>query len=378
MFGRGSEVTMPYRGTHACTGEVLSEGAHLLAKLSSRFVSSRRSNPSAMSATPPVAVGLPVRNGMPYLSECLESICQQSFSDFELLICDNASTDDTEQTARELARGDPRVHYVRVEADSGASANFNRCFNSTSSPLFTWVASDDRLLPSYLERCVGYLEAHREFAMCVPDVRFIDEAGLIRGLIEQPRLLSSPLVSARLRSYLDRRSWYMVYGVARREALSQTSLFSPRFGSDVILLWEMLLRFRIGTLAETLLEYRRYQVKDAEDVWRGIQPEGAGRAPRWLHVGLFKDLLAYCSRDDLDPDTRTAGRRALLWWLTSWAFRDLLVDDLRNELRRTDRQRNRIYDTALLTSMAVLRPTRAIRNARRQSVFQILRRGGDL
>ena len=232
---------------------------------------------------------------MPYLPERLESICRQSFGDFELLICDNASTDGTEQAARELARGDSRVRYLRVEADSGASANFNRCFNGTTSSLFTWVASDDRLLPSYLERCVAHLDVHRDHAMCVPDVRFIDEVGLIRGLIEQPRSLSSPQVNARLKSYLDRRSWYMVYGVARRGALMRTSLFSPRFGSDVILLWEMLLRFRIGTLAETLVEYRRYQFKDAELVWRGIQPEGAGRAPRWLHVGLFKDLLERCN-----------------------------------------------------------------------------------
>ena len=145
---------------------------------------------------------------------------------------------------------------------------------------------------------------------------------------------------------------------------------------SVILLWEMLLRFRIGTLAETLLEYRRYKVKEAEAVWRGIQPEGAGRAPQWFHLRLFKDLLERCGSADLDPVTRAAGRRALLGWLTSTPFRDLVVDDLRDEFRRTSRRHSPIYDSALLASMALLRPSRAIRNARRQPIVQILGQSG--
>ncbi|MGA3216360.1 MAG: glycosyltransferase family A protein [Acidimicrobiales bacterium] len=328
------------------------------------------------SAAPPVSVGLPVRNGMPYLLECLESISRQSFGDFELLICDNASTDDTEKVARDLARADSRVRYKRVESDAGASANFNLAFNDTRGALFTWVASDDRLMPSYIEHCVAHLAAHREHAMCVPGVRFIDESGVTQGLLHQPTALSSPALRTRLQAYLDRRSWYMVYGLARREALVRTGLFSPRFGSDVVLMWEMLLRFRLGTLPETLVDYRRYEVKHADVVWRGIQPEGAGQAPRWLHVGLFKDLLEHCDGVDVDPVTRVVARRALHRWLISTPFRDLIVDDLRDELRRSGRRYNPVYDTVLLAAMALLRPSRAIRNARREPFHQILR-GGD-
>src|ERR1039458_4283842 len=123
-------------------------------------------------SAPPVSVGLPVRNGMPYLAEPLQSVCRQSFSDFELLICDNASTDGTEEVARELVRADARVRYLRVESDAGASANFNRCVAETRGELFSWAASDDRFLPSYLERSVAALRAHREHVMCVPAVGF--------------------------------------------------------------------------------------------------------------------------------------------------------------------------------------------------------------
>lgn len=325
---------------------------------------------------PPVSVGLPVRNGMPYIIECLNSIREQSFGDFDLLVCDNASTDGTEEVAREAVLADPRIRYLRVESDSGASANFNRCFARTDGGLFTWVASDDRFLPGYLEQTVDHLKAHPDHAMCVPAVKFIDEAGIASGVLCQPVNLSSPYVEQRLSSYLDRRSWFMVYGLIRREALETTGLFLQRFGPDVILIWEMLLRFRIGTLPQTLLEYRRYPVKESGTVWRGLQPEGSGTAPRWLHLGLFKDLLESCDREGVEPAARCAGRRALFCWLASTPFRDLVVDDLREELRRTSRAGNLVYDAALLASMAVLRPGRAIRNARRQPIAQILGQGG--
>ena len=259
---------------------------------------------------PPVSVGLPVRNGMPYIIECLNSIREQSFGDFDLLVCDNASTDGTEEVAREAVLADPRIRYLRVESDSGASANFNRCFARTDGGLFTWVASDDRFLPGYLEQTVDHLKAHPDHAMCVPAVKFIDEAGIASGVLCQPVNLSSPYVEQRLSSYLDRRSWFMVYGLIRREALETTGLFLQRFGPDVILIWEMLLRFRIGTLPQTLLEYRRYPVKESGTVWRGLQPEGSGTAPRWLHLGLFKDLLESCDREGVEPAARCAGRRA--------------------------------------------------------------------
>ncbi len=327
------------------------------------------------TAIPPVSVGLPVRNGMPYLIESLNSILMQTYTDFELLICDNASTDETEEFARELVRSDSRVRYLRIESDSGASANFNRCVAETRGGLFTWAASDDRYLPSYLEECIAHLATHDDHMMCVPAIRFIDESGLVVGELRQPVDIGSPNAASRLRAYLDRRSWYMAYGVACRDALVRTGLLPQDFGPDVILIWEMLLRFRIGTLPEALVEYRRYRVKEAGAVWRTIQPEGSQSVPRWLHVSMLRNLLACCEREDLEPTERAAGRRALLRWLASTPLRDLVVDDLREELRRPDRRPNPIFEGMLLAAMAALRPGRAVRVIRRRPIRQVLGRG---
>jgi len=121
-------------------------------------------NAAVMAAAPPVSVGVPIRNGMPYLVQCLESIRQQSFGD-------NASSDDTQEVARDLVRADSRVRYIRVASDSGGSANFNRCFEHTRGGLFTWVASDDHLLPRYLELCAAHLEARPGHAIVCTSCR---------------------------------------------------------------------------------------------------------------------------------------------------------------------------------------------------------------
>ena len=74
---------------------------------------------------PLLSIGLPVHNGANFLAETLRSIASQTFTDFELIIADNASTDATASICLEFARLDPRVRYVRHPENVGAAANFN-------------------------------------------------------------------------------------------------------------------------------------------------------------------------------------------------------------------------------------------------------------
>lgn len=78
---------------------------------------------------PRVSIGLPVYNGEVFLAETLNSILSQTFQDFELIICDNASTDQTQEICRKFARQDERIRYYRNEANLGAAKNFNRVFS---------------------------------------------------------------------------------------------------------------------------------------------------------------------------------------------------------------------------------------------------------
>ena len=82
-----------------------------------RFASSRKEKMSAH--VPVVSIGMPVRNGQKYIREAIDSLLAQTFEDLELVICDNCSTDATEEICREYMRQDSRVRYFRNERDLG-------------------------------------------------------------------------------------------------------------------------------------------------------------------------------------------------------------------------------------------------------------------
>ena len=77
---------------------------------------------------PLVSIGMPVFNGDRYLEKALDSILEQTLDDFELVICDNASTDRTGEICRDYAARDRRIRYLRDDTNIGAHPNYNRTF----------------------------------------------------------------------------------------------------------------------------------------------------------------------------------------------------------------------------------------------------------
>jgi len=104
---------------------------------------------------PSVSIGLPVYNGMPLLQRALASLLGQSFRDFELIISDNASTDDTRAVCEALASRDSRIRYIRQPLNLGPIRNFDFLLTQARAPYFMWAAHDDEWDQHYVE----YLKA---------------------------------------------------------------------------------------------------------------------------------------------------------------------------------------------------------------------------
>ncbi|MDX1438420.1 MAG: glycosyltransferase [Rubricoccaceae bacterium] len=132
---------------------------------------------SAHIDAPKVSIGLPVFNGARYLREAVEDFLQQSFEDFELIISDNASFDDTETIGVELAARDRRVRYVRNTRNIGALPNANRVLELATGTYFCLAAHDDRHSPEFLERLVNALEADPNAVLAYGRCTLIDTAG---------------------------------------------------------------------------------------------------------------------------------------------------------------------------------------------------------
>ena len=130
-----------------------------------------------MPTAPTLTIGLPVFNGAPFLQATIDSVLSQSFCDFELLISDNASTDETETIGREAAAGDRRVTYRRNATNVGLVRNLNLLVPSARGRLFKWAAADDILRPGYLERCVATIDADPAVVLAYPQTEFVDGEG---------------------------------------------------------------------------------------------------------------------------------------------------------------------------------------------------------
>lgn len=128
-----------------------------------------------MVSPPTVTVCIPTYNRAELLRQSLQSVLWQSYGDFEVLVSDNASTDDTEKVVRDL--GDPRVVYDRNPENIGLFANLSRCLRLGSGRYRVVLPDDDLMLPGNLERKVAFLDAHPGAAMVHSGFRFLDAAG---------------------------------------------------------------------------------------------------------------------------------------------------------------------------------------------------------
>jgi glycosyltransferase involved in cell wall biosynthesis len=213
---------------------------------------------------PKLSIGIPVFNGQEFLPELLDGLLAQTFGDFEILICDNASTDRTLQICCEYERRDSRVHFVRNQTNLGAVANFNRVFELSTAPLFKWAAHDDLHHEAYLETCVRLIEENPDVVLAHTGTAFIDEKGEILPFDQQtasfvdprtgrrywadiPSIGDDPGAVSRFWHVLTRARWGThMFGVIRREILQRTSLLPNFPGSDRAMLAELALlgRFR--------------------------------------------------------------------------------------------------------------------------------------
>jgi len=210
--------------------------------------------------TPKVSIGLPVFNGEKYLAEALDSILSQTYRDFELIISDNASTDNTELICQSYVAKDSRVHYYRNKANVGVSANFNRVFQLSSSEYFKWVACDDICSPDFLKKCVKVLDANSSVVLCHSKTGRINDRGEPAGNYDLNLRIDSPKPHERFGDliYMDNDAWVLIYGLMRSDALKKTQLMGRYIGADRNLLAEIGLIGRFFMVPEYLFSRREY------------------------------------------------------------------------------------------------------------------------
>ena len=122
---------------------------------------------------PELSIGFPVFNGEIFLKKRLESILSQSFVNYELIISDNASTDDTDKICKEFLKKDSRIKYYRQEKNMGSIQNFKFVLDQAVGKYFVWAATDDLWENNFLEKTINVLQKNNSVVGCTSKVKRI-------------------------------------------------------------------------------------------------------------------------------------------------------------------------------------------------------------
>ncbi|HYZ77605.1 MAG TPA: glycosyltransferase [Gaiellaceae bacterium] len=199
-------------------------------------------------AGPLISVLLPVRDGAVFLREALESVLAQTLAEFELLVVDDGSEDET--PAMLAAVADERVRVLRQER-LGLVAALNRALGEARAPLLARMDADDVSLPERLERQVDYLEARPRVALVVTGVETIGRTATV----------VLPDDDAALRRRLLLRNPFTHGAVAlRAEAVWRAGGYRADYGANEDYdLWRRIARtWELGAIPDVLYRYREH------------------------------------------------------------------------------------------------------------------------
>jgi glycosyltransferase involved in cell wall biosynthesis len=124
---------------------------------------------------PLICIGMPVYNEENVLRQRLELITNQSFSDFEIIISDNGSTDKTQEICEELSKKDKRINYIRHEVNNGGFWNFSFVLRQAKTKYFVWASGDDIWSKEFLEKNIQVLEKNEKTVGSIGEVSIFNK-----------------------------------------------------------------------------------------------------------------------------------------------------------------------------------------------------------
>jgi glycosyltransferase involved in cell wall biosynthesis len=255
-----------------------------------------------------------VYNGMPYLRQAVESILAQTYRDFELVIVDDASTDDTPIVLAEYARRDLRIRILTHPANKGTAVSLAAGVEAARGALIARIDADDQYMPERLEKMVAFLDQNPAIGLVDTWSKVVDMEGHLLG---EERWPTSPTA---IRQGLALRNCMSGGVLMRKDAVLKAGNYRPGFRmaedydlwlrmveiSHIAIIPEYLCVYRrhpgaatvqhprtcaaSGSLARRFARERKQNGRDSHDLYLA-----QGKSPKATHTGADPDLgLYYC------------------------------------------------------------------------------------
>jgi len=273
------------------------------------------------AGSPSVSVVIATRDRARFIAETIESVQRQTFTDWELVIVDDGSTDDTRGVVARYT-SDARIRYL-ARPPEGRSAARNHGIAASSAPLIAFQDADDLWEPTKLARQVAALAADPGAGLCYTAARFVDAGGARLPMRKPPAPLAGDVLPRLARGNVI----ILASVVVRRACLDQVGAFEPTLHAceDWDLWLRIARRFRVAFVDEELTRYRVHGGNTA----RAAVLAGGLRVVDRLYADPEMPRLARLGRAAAsarlywyDVATLAADDRAAAWELARQAFRE--------------------------------------------------------
>jgi len=208
-----------------------------------------------------ITIGLPVYNGEKFIQNRLNSILNQTFTNFELIISDNESTDSTAKICKEYLLKDKRIRYVRQPKHITMLENFRFVLEQAKSGYFVWAAVDDVWLPEFLEKNINALDANKNLVGSISKIKYFGNIPKMRPkrFLKLKRYHSydqcpSPSTfEERVEFYLRLKQAENFYGLYETRIIRKCLIKKQMSGMDLAVILHVLKYGEINVLDEVLM-----------------------------------------------------------------------------------------------------------------------------
>lgn len=222
-----------------------------------KYTSPMKSVPIKRNHIPVVSVGLPVHNGGKLLPQAIESILAQDLDDFELIISDNCSTDETTEVCLDYQRRDQRVRYYRFDENRGVLINFLNVLGLAEAPFFMWASHDDLREKKFMSACLAPFYKDPSIALVYPHAKILDNNSHFQGIAMDQFMVNQESPIERFKHLI----WGLgmcnsFYGIFRSSILKKVKSWWTSMFIDTLVLAEITLLGKIVQIEEPLFVRR--------------------------------------------------------------------------------------------------------------------------
>jgi glycosyltransferase involved in cell wall biosynthesis len=224
-----------------------------------------------MPSSAKVSIAIITYNQLGFIAEAIHSAANQTYTNFEIVVADDGSTDGTQEIVIDLAQRYPNVIPVLSSHNCGIAANMNRALKQCTGEYVAWLGGDDLMLPDKLRKQVNFLEMHTNCATCMHDMDIFDSTtGKSLRLRSDIFDMKSGGIEVMLNTnwFLGRTIKYLPSSeMVRAEAIPKHGFDERlRYANDWLCDIEILTKGQLGYIPDVLGRYRKHDKQVTADI----------------------------------------------------------------------------------------------------------------